>query len=143
MLPLLLVLFVTAPLIELYLLIKIGAIIGPLTIILLELATAALGGYLLQRQGVSVLMRVQRLMAQGQMPALELLDGALLLIGGVALLLPGLITDVLGMILLIPPLRRLLIRRVVAQMTNTLSGMTVRHTHTRQFIETDYRREPD
>ncbi len=144
MLPFLLLLFITAPLVELYLLIRIGSVIGPMTIILLELATAGLGGYLLQRQGISVLTRVRHSIAQGDMPALELLDGALLLVGGLALLLPGLITDVLGMMLLIPPLRRVFIRRMIARMINTTAGMTVHHSYTRrQVIETEYRREPD
>lgn len=108
-----LLLFVGIPLIELYFLIQVGSQIGALPTIGLSILTALLGGALVQIQGFSVLMRVRGTMEQGQVPALEMLDGALLLVAGLVLLLPGFFTDLLGFLLLVPELRRLLISRVV------------------------------
>jgi UPF0716 protein FxsA len=59
-------------------------------------------------------MRLRRLMDEGEVPALEMLDGALILIAGLLLVLPGFLTDIIGFLLLAPPLRQLLIRRYVA-----------------------------
>lgn len=108
-----LLLFVGAPLIELYFLIQVGSVIGALPTILLTLLTALVGGALVRIQGVGVLMRVRAMMERGEVPALEVLDGAALLLAGFALLLPGFITDAIGFLLLIPPLRRALILRFV------------------------------
>jgi len=112
-LPLFLLLFIGVPLIELYLLIQVGSEIGALPTIGLSILTAILGAYLVRLQGFSVLRRVHDLMDRDQVPALEVLDGALLLMAGLMLLLPGFLTDALGFLLLIPPLRRRLIRRFV------------------------------
>jgi len=108
-----LLLFVGIPLVELYFLIQVGAQIGALPTIGLSILTALLGGALVQVQGLSVLVRVREAMAREQLPALEMLDGALLLVAGLVLLLPGFVTDVLGFLLLVPGLRRLLIARFV------------------------------
>ena len=111
--PLFLLLFVGVPLIELYLLIQVGSEIGALSTIALSVFTAILGSLLVRVQGFSVLMRVRTLLDHGETPALEVLDGALLLIAGLMLLLPGFLTDGLGFLLLIPPVRQWLIRRFV------------------------------
>lgn len=106
-----LVFFVGAPLVELYLLIEVGSVIGALPTIVLSVFTAILGGALVRLQGFSVLFRAQAQMANQEVPAIELLEGAMLLLVGFALLLPGFITDAIGFVLLIPPLRRALIVR--------------------------------
>jgi len=106
-----LVFFVGAPLVELYLLIEVGSVIGALPTILLSVFTAILGGLLVRLQGFSVLFRAQSQMARDELPALELMEGAMLLLVGLALLLPGFITDAIGFLLLIPPLRRMFIVR--------------------------------
>ena len=111
--PLFLLLFVGVPLIELYLLIQVGSEIGALSTIALSVFTAILGSLLVRVQGFSVLLRVRTLLDHGETPALEVLDGALLLIAGLMLLLPGFLTDGLGFLLLIPPVRQWLIRRFV------------------------------
>ena len=104
-----LVFFVGAPLIELYLLIEVGSVIGALPTILLSVFTAILGGALVRLQGFSILFRAQSQIANDELPAIEMLEGVMLLLVGLALLLPGFITDAIGFLLLIPPLRRLLI----------------------------------
>lgn len=108
-----LILFVSIPLVELYLLIKVGSVIGALPTIALALFTAALGAALVRAQGISVLLRVRAMLERGETPAFELIDGAVLLLAGFALLLPGFFTDTVGFLLLIPPLRHALIRRYV------------------------------
>jgi len=106
-------LFVGVPLLELFLLIQVGSEIGALPTIGLSILTAILGSLLVRLQGFSVLSRVRSMLDRGEPPALEVLDGALVLIAGVMLLLPGFLTDALGFLLLVPPLRRLLILRFV------------------------------
>lgn len=136
-----LLLFVGTPLIELYFLIQVGSVIGALPTILLSLFTAALGGYLVREQGLSVLMRVRSMLDRGEMPAFEVMDGAILLLCGFSLLLPGFVTDAIGFLLLIPPLRHWLIRRYVAVLP--AAGSVQVHRAREDFIEVDYRREDD
>jgi len=104
-----LIFFVAAPLVELYVLIEVGSEIGALPTIALSIFTAVLGGLLVRLQGFSVLFRSQEMMARGEAPAIELMEGAMLLLVGLALLLPGFITDAIGFLLLITPIRRAMI----------------------------------
>lgn len=106
---LILLLFVGIPLAELYFLIKIGSQIGAFPTIFLTVFTALLGGYMVRLQGFSTLLRVREMMARGEMPAIEMMEGLVLLICGVLLLLPGFITDLVGFLFLVPPLRRWLL----------------------------------
>ena len=101
-----LLILVGAPLVELYVLIEVGSEIGALPTILLSIFTAILGAYLVRLQGVSVLVRVQNSLARGEAPALEMLEGAMIMMSGVMLLFPGFITDIFGFLVLVPPLRR-------------------------------------
>lgn len=105
----LLLLFVGIPLIELYFLIKIGVQIGAFPTIFLTVFTALLGAWMVRHQGFSTLARVRESMQRGEVPALEMMEGTVLLICGVLLLLPGFVTDAVGFVLLIPPLRRWLL----------------------------------
>lgn len=106
---LLLTIFVLIPAAELYVLIEVGSEIGALTTIWLVILTALVGGWMVRQQGLGVMFRMREQMQRGEPPAIEILEGALLLVMGVLLLLPGFITDTLGFLLLIPPLRRWLI----------------------------------
>jgi UPF0716 protein FxsA len=101
-----LLLFVGIPLFELYWLIEMGSLVGALPTLFLVIFTAVLGGLLVRLQGFSTAMRVRETMGRGEVPAIEMLEGALLLISGFLLLLPGFFTDAVGFLLLIPPLRR-------------------------------------
>ena len=111
--PIFLLLFIGLPLIEIYFMIEVGSEIGALSTIGLTLLTAVIGTWLVRLQGFGVLARVRELMERGEVPALELMDGALILIAGLFLLLPGFLTDALGFLLLIPPVRRWLIHHYV------------------------------
>ncbi len=106
---LLLLLFVGIPLVELYFLIEVGSWIGALPTILLTVFTAVLGGMLVRLQGFSTAMRVRAGMERGEVPAIEMLEGVVLLLSGILLLLPGFFTDLLGFLCLVPPIRRAMI----------------------------------
>lgn len=102
----LLLLFVAVPLAELALLIYAGMVIGPWYTIAIVVCTGILGAILAKSQGTATLNRIRSSLAQGTIPPDELLSGALILIGGLVLLTPGMITDVIGFSLLIPYTRR-------------------------------------
>ncbi|MGY8813586.1 MAG: FxsA family protein [Gammaproteobacteria bacterium] len=97
--------FLLVPLAELYVLIQVGSVFGALTTIGLCLFTAALGAVLLRLQGIETLKRVQSRISQGQMPATDLIEGFILLVSGLLLLTPGLLTDLAGFLCLVPGLR--------------------------------------
>ena len=104
----LLILFIGIPLLELALLIKIGTVIGTINTILLILITGTIGAALAKWQGLEVMTRTREELAMGRVPSNELFDGVCILIGGFLLLTPGLLTDILGFILLIPITRELI-----------------------------------
>lgn len=112
----LLMLFVVMPVMEMWLLIEVGGQIGALATIALVLLTAMVGLALLRRQGFATLMKANRKMAEGQLPAEEMAEGIFLAIGGALLLTPGFVTDSIGFICLLPGLRQLLIGGAVKRM---------------------------
>ncbi|MFN8159948.1 MAG: FxsA family protein [Solirubrobacterales bacterium] len=106
----LIILFIALPIAELYVIIKVGSMIGvPLTLAIL-LADALLGAMLLRHQGRSAWRRFNKALEERRFPGREVADGVAVTVGGTLLLTPGFITDVLGMILLIPPTRALVRR---------------------------------
>jgi UPF0716 protein FxsA len=104
----LLALFTVVPIIEVYLLITMGGLIGSLPTVLLLLGISIAGAWLVRTQGFLILRRVQEELANGRMPTAEVLDGALVLVGGVLLVTPGFFTDALGLLFLVPISRSLL-----------------------------------
>ncbi len=115
--PLLFLLFLVVPLLEIYLLIKAGSVIGALPTVALVVFTAVLGGFLLRLQGLSTLNRMRANMTQGKLPAMEIMEGAALLVAGGLLLTPGFFTDAIGFLLLIPPLRRYWLLKIINRVT--------------------------
>ncbi|NIB40008.1 FxsA family protein [Pseudomaricurvus alkylphenolicus] len=109
----LLFLFIVMPIVEMWVLIEVGAVIGALPTIGLVLLTAMIGLALLRRQGISTLTRANRRMEAGELPAQEMVEGIFLAVGGALLLTPGFITDAIGMSCLIPGLRQLVIGRLL------------------------------
>ena len=101
----LLAVFVAVPLAEIYLLIQVGSLVGALPTVVLVVVTAVLGAWLVRMQGLGALARVQGALAQGSLPAVPLLEGAMLLVAGALLLTPGFFTDALGFLVLVPSLR--------------------------------------
>ena len=111
---LLLILFVVLPLAELYVIFQVGDAIGPVWTILLLAADSVLGAWLMKSQGRVVWQRFNAVLAEGRAPTREVFDGVLVIFGGAFLITPGFITDVIGLVLLIPPTRTV-IRRAVAK----------------------------
>jgi UPF0716 protein FxsA len=110
---LLLVLFVVVPLVELYVIIQIGGAIGIIPTLLLLVADSIIGTMLMKSQGRAAWARFNEATSEGRIPAREVADGALIILGGAFLLTPGFITDIFGFLLLIPPTRALFRRSVI------------------------------
>jgi UPF0716 protein FxsA len=98
-------LFIVVPIIELIVIIKIGGLIGVLPTIALLLADALLGSLLLRHQGRGAWQRFNQALAERRFPGREVADGLMIAVGGTLLLTPGFITDIFGLLLLIPPTR--------------------------------------
>lgn len=107
--------FLVVPLGEIYVLIQVGGVIGALPTVALVVFTAALGAVLIRAQGLATVARMRQAMDRGELPALELLEGACLLVAGALLLTPGFVTDTVGFALLVPGLRRALILALAAR----------------------------
>ncbi len=139
-------LFVAVPILEVFLLIQVGSFIGVGWTIFLVILTAVLGSVLLRIEGLATLFRLQRTLERGELPAFELLEGALLLIGGALLVTPGLFTDTIGFTCLLPYTRRPLIRWFLKR---GLVTMQARFYHPDRpapddgFLEGRYRRLDD
>ena len=135
----LLLLFIGLPLIEIYFLIQVGGEIGALPTIGLSVLTAVIGTALVRHQGFGVLARVRALTDRGEVPALEMLDGALILVAGLFLLLPGFLTDAAGFLLLVPLIRRWMLRHSVRIVP--VSGAASGPERGPRVIEGRFRRE--
>lgn len=101
--------FVGIPLIEIAVFIRVGGLIGLWPTIAIVILTAALGSWLLRMQGLKTLVSAQQSFERGEMPVAELFDGLCLLIAGALLLTPGFVTDTIGFLLFIPPVRVFLV----------------------------------
>jgi UPF0716 protein FxsA len=106
----LVVLFIVVPIVELYVIIQVGQAIGVLPTLALLLADALLGSFLLRHQGRGAWRRFNEALAERRFPAREVADGLMIAIGGTLLLTPGFVTDIFGLILLIPPTRAIVRR---------------------------------
>ncbi|MCB9728322.1 MAG: FxsA family protein [Deltaproteobacteria bacterium] len=99
------VLFTVLPVLELWLLIRMGSVLGAPMTVALCLLSGFVGAALARSQGARAVQRMQETVARGMVPAREILDGVLILVAGVVLLTPGFITDTMGILLLLPPVR--------------------------------------
>lgn len=106
----LLVIFILVPLLEIYLLLKVGGLIGVMPTLLVIIVTAIFGTWLLRQQGAATLRRYQNTVSQGQLPAQEMMEGFALLFGGALLLTPGFFTDIVGLLCLLPITRQPIVR---------------------------------
>lgn len=98
----LLVLFIVVPAIELWGIITVGKVIGGWLTVLLIILTGMIGAWLAKKQGMQVMRTLQYQLSRGEMPTLTILEGALVLVGSVLLLTPGFLSDVLGLLMLLP-----------------------------------------
>ena len=135
--PILFLMFIVVPVIEMYILIKVGASIGGFYTISLVLATALIGVSLLKKQGLSTFMNAQQKMQTGQMPITEIAEGLMLAVAGALLMTPGFVTDTIGFILLTPVLRQVIAKRVFqAWLLNAQKSGAYQQTSYRQARST-------
>ena len=144
MFPFLLLLFFLVPLIEIYLLIEIGGVIGVGWTIFFVVFTAVLGAFLVRAQGFATINRIRAQMNQGQLPAVELIEGLFLLIAGALLLTPGFFTDAIGFVCLTPPLRRSIIKYILSKgFVQSPKQHTSSRSQSQHPIEGEFRRMDD
>ncbi|PLX97603.1 MAG: membrane protein FxsA [Desulfuromonas sp.] len=116
-----LILFITVPIVEIYVLLQAGEIIGLAPTIALILLTGIAGAYLARTQGTQTIQKIQIALNRGEMPTEELIDGAMILAGGLTLLTPGFCTDLMGFCLLVPTTRSIIkgwVRHWLARMAS-------------------------
>ncbi len=142
--PLLLAGFVATPLVELFILIEVGSVIGALPAILLCITTAVVGAALVRAQGLQTLREVQHATRRGEVPALAMLEGVVLVLAGVLLLTPGLATDAIGFAALIPPLRRgLLLNWLRARLRPHFAASSARGADGGVTLDGEFQRRDD
>ena len=110
--------FIVVPIVEIYVIIQVGRVIGAWWTILLLIADSIVGSWLIRREGRRAWLALTTVIRSGRVPATELADGALILVGGTLMLSPGFLTDVVGILLVLPlsrPVARRLLTRVVAR----------------------------
>jgi len=128
------------PILEIYLLIQVGGILGFVPTLFLLFGAAGLGTWLLQTQGWSTWMRLQQSLARGELPADELVNGALIVAGGALLLLPGFLSDLAGLLCLIPYTRRLVAAWLVKSRLGAGTGQS-QEAQEPKVIEGEFKRE--
>jgi len=126
--------FLLVPILEIYLLIQIGGVIGALWTVALVVLTAFAGAYLLKLQGFATLKRAQESLARGELPAGSLLEGAILLVSGALLLTPGFFTDAIGFICLVPTARQAIAAWLMSRFT-VIGTASAQQTQQQTFYE--------
>ena len=153
MFQILLIAFLSVPILEIYLLFQVGGVIGAGWTIFIVIGTAILGASLLRQQGLATWTRLNQSIAQGQLPPTILIEGIFLLLAGAFLLTPGFFTDTVGFLFLMPPVRKMLaaylLRRGMFMATSSMhSAYNSQNTHESQsqqnnVIEGDYEERHD
>ena len=129
------------PIAEIYLLIQIGGTIGFLPTLALLVGAASLGTYLLQTEGWSTWARVQQSFAKGELPADDLVKGAVIVAGGALLLLPGFLSDIAGLLCLFPPTQKLITAYLKANRFGIRTAYRGPGNEENRTIEGEFRRE--
>ena len=122
-------LFVGIPLLELFILVQVGQVVGVLPTIGLVVITGAAGAALARLEGLRTVWKLKAELARGNLPSGALLDGAAILFGGALLLTPGILTDILGFSFLLPPTRKVLLKRIRKGLEGRLKSGAIRITH--------------
>ncbi|WP_020482573.1 FxsA family protein [Methylomonas sp. MK1] len=135
--------FLIVPFVEIYVLLQVGGLIGAFPTILLVVFTAVLGAWLLRRQGFATWQRVQSGLAQGEIPAYEMIEGPILLVGGALLLTPGFFTDMLGFACLIPTLRRKIAQYIIEHhlLQSQVGSVFQQARNSQTIIEGEYNKQ--
>ena len=133
--------FIVIPILEIYVLIRVGSYIGALETIGLVLFTAVLGLAMLRQQGFEALTSARMKLQQSEIPAEEILTGFFLAIGGVLLVIPGFITDLFGFICLVPFSRKLLLGLLNLPLFNSSGFKSQVKESERDWIEGEYKKD--
>lgn len=120
--PYALFLFIAMPIIEIALLLRVGEAFGWLPTLLVVIVTAIVGSAMLRQQGLATLNKARQRMGVGEMPAQQLLEGVMIMIGGVLLLTPGFVTDAFGFLCLIPLSRQWIASKLSARVLTGVAG---------------------
>ncbi len=110
------------PLMEIAVFIWIGGLIGIFPTILLTVITALAGTVMLRQQGISLLMRMQKELDAGRAPGNEVMQGAMIVLASILLLIPGFVTDAIGLLLFVPPVREALVRFIISRSDVVIVG---------------------
>ncbi len=138
--------FLIVPFVEIYLLLQLGGIVGIIPTVLLVVFTAVLGAWLLRKQGFATWQRLQENLAKGAVPAYEMIEGPILLVGGALLLTPGFFTDALGFACLIPQMRRKFAKYVIENhLINVQTGSPFQKLKSKKdnVLEGEFERKDD
>lgn len=141
--PLFILLLLAVPLLEIYLLIQVGGVIGAFPTVLLVVGTAVLGAVLLRVQGLSALTRYRQAMERGELPGQIMLEGLVLLMGGLLLLIPGFFTDALGFICLIPLARQAMVAWLMRRAQTYMQSRDPEQTPGQRVFEGECRELPN
>ncbi|MDD2352176.1 MAG: FxsA family protein [Atribacterota bacterium] len=125
----LILLFIFVPFLELYILLQVGKHIGVLLTIIVVIVTGIAGAYLVKKQGLHIIMRIKRKMNEGIIPTDNLMEGVLILIGGILLLTPGFITDIVGFIITIPQSRKIFLMYFKKLVKNKIGDSKINYTN--------------
>jgi UPF0716 protein FxsA len=142
--PILLLLFIFVPIIEIGLFIQVGGFLGLWPTIALVLITAFVGASLVRSQGLQTLMSVQNRLQQGELPAQQIFEGVMLAVAGVLLLTPGFMTDALGMLVLLPAPRAMIAKYLMSKMVVKSMGSNGFHGSFQgdQFGQSPFEQDP-
>jgi UPF0716 protein FxsA len=117
---------IVVPIVELYVMVQVAGVIGVLPTVALVVAMCVAGAWLMKVEGLGVLRRMQRQMTQGEMPTTEAVNGVMIVAGGLLMLVPGFVTGIIGLLLLLPPVRALLRPMVVARVQRRIDRGSAR-----------------
>lgn len=137
--------FLVVPFVEIFLLLEVGGIIGVFPTVLLVVMTAVWGASLLRQQGFETWQRLQKQLAQGEIPAYEMIEGPILLVGGALLLTPGFFTDLLGFACLLPGLRKRIAAYIIERhlLDSAAGSIFKRQRDARDVIEGVYQKQDE
>jgi UPF0716 protein FxsA len=133
------IIFISVPILELYLFLHVGAMIGVGPTIGLVILTGIVGSWMVRQQGLKTLSLIQQDLSSGKLPTQRLLSGLLIIIGGVLLITPGMATDVVGFMLMVPGNRRLIISYISKYFQQRINDGTIQQS----FFYTDKHKDID
>jgi UPF0716 protein FxsA len=143
MVPLLFVLLIAVPLVELYVIVQVAQAIGILETIVLLVVESMVGAWLLKRQGLATYRALRETLARGEVPTQHLADGAMIILGGALLLTPGFVTDIFGYLLLVPPVRAFVRKAFRAAAARRVRKSVAGGVYTTTATRVKSRRSPD